>query len=290
MVFGDTWLFWIVLSSLGLSLYDLSKKASVKGNAVFPTLFISSLSGLVCLSVFLFFTGRLSCAVGVEKEDIGILFLKSCIVGASWTATYFALKTLPITCAAAIRSTGPLWTFIGAVILFSEVPTALQGVGMVLVMGGCLFFSRSSSKEKSSGGAKAVALAFLGTVLGSCSALYDKYLLQGCSISSLTLLWWFLAGMCVIFAVAAAVTREKFEFRWTMPLTGIMLAFSDACYFNAIADPDSQISVLSLIRRSSIVLTFFIGGAIFHEGNLKRKSLALAAILVGVLLLCLFTH
>jgi drug/metabolite transporter (DMT)-like permease len=185
----------------------------------------------------LFFTGRLSCAVGVEKGDIGILFLKSCIVGASWTATYFALKTLPITCAAPIRSTGPLWTFIGAVILFSEVPTALQGVGMVLVMGGCLFFSRSSSKEKSSGGAKAVALAFLGTVLGSCSALYDKYLLQGCSISSLTLLWWFLAGMCVIFAVAAAVTREKFEFRWTMPLTGIMLAFSDACYFNAIADP-----------------------------------------------------
>jgi transporter family protein len=72
-----------------------------------------------------------------------------------------------------------------------------------------------------------------------------------------------------------------------MPLTGILLAATDACYFNAIAVPDAQISVLSLIRRSSIVLTFFIGGAIFRERGLRRKAVALAAILIGVVLLCL---
>ena len=33
-------------------------------------------------------------------------------------------------------------------------------------------------------------------------------------------------------------------------------------------------------------LTFVLGAKFFHETNLKRKALALAAILVGVILLC----
>lgn len=290
MISGDAWLFWIIGSSVGLSLYDLCKKASVKNNSVFPTLFVSSVSGWLVLSCFMFLTGRFAEAVSISAKWMSLLLVKSCIVAASWTATYFALKTLPITCAAPIRSTGPLWTLIGAILIFSEVPTPVQGVGMALVIGGCLFFSRTSASDASSGGFKAISLAFLGTILGSCSALYDKHLLQGCGIDPLTVLWWFLGGMCVMFAGMAVVSHKKFEFRWTMPVTGILLALSDACYFNAISHPDSQISILSLIRRSSIVMTFFIGGAIFHEGNLKRKSIALAAILVGVLLLCLFTH
>jgi hypothetical protein len=34
-------------------------------------------------------------------------------------------------------------------------------------------------------------------------------------------------------------------------------------------------------------LTFFIGGALFRERDLRRKAFALAAILLGVILLCL---
>jgi transporter family protein len=73
-----------------------------------------------------------------------------------------------------------------------------------------------------------------------------------------------------------------------MPITGIFLALSEACYFTAIAVPDAQISVLSLVRRSSIVLTFFIGGALFREKDIRRKAMALAAILAGVAILCIF--
>ena len=88
---------------------------------------------------------------------------------------------------------------------------------------------------------------------------------------------------------AAALPRRKttFSWRWTIPLVGVLLALSDACYFNAVSVPDARISVLSMIRRSSVVLTFFLGGAVFHETNLRRKAVALAAILVGVMTLCL---
>lgn len=288
MIDSNSWLGWILASSLGLSFYDLSKKASVRNNSVFPVLFLTTFSGWVTLSVFLLCSGTMVKTIEISLLNIALLFVKSCIVASSWTATYIALKTMPITCAAPIRATGPLWTLIGAIVVFGEIPTSLQMVGMALVFIGCAAFSRSASRESRSGGIKSVLLAFTGTVLGSCSALYDKHLLQGLGLGTLTVLWWFLGGMCLMYAVAAAVRHEGFEWRWTIPCVGVLLAVSDACYFNAISVPDAQISVLSLIRRSSIVLTFFIGGAVFKEKNLRRKLLALLAILIGVALLCLY--
>lgn len=288
MIFStDTWLNWILCSSICLSLYDLCKKASVKGNAVFPTLFISTASGWAALSAFMYLSGSMDATFGIGYREVGLLLVKSCIVAASWTATYLALRTLPITCAAPIRATGPLWTLLGAILLFSEMPGAVQASGMALVLGGCLFFSISPAKNGAGGGGRATALAFAGTVLGSCSALYDKHLLQGLGLGPLTVLWWFLGGMCVMYAVAAAVSHKGFEWRWSMVPVGILLAVSDACYFNAIAVPEAQISVLSLIRRSSVVLTFIIGGAIFRESDIRRKALALLAIVIGVAILCL---
>jgi transporter family protein len=284
---ADSWLLWILASSVGLSVYDLCKKASVKNNSVFPTLLVTTFSGWAAVSVLLVLCGRMNEAFALSPERIVLLLVKSCIVAASWTATYFALKTLPITCAAPIRASGPFWTLLGAILVFGEVPGAVQGVGMAFVLSGCAFFSLSSRGDAAAGGTKAVLLAFAGTVLGSCSALYDKHLMQGLGIGPLTVLWWFLGGMTVMYAIPAVFNRSGFRWRWTMPLTGILLAATDACYFNAIAVPDAQISVLSLIRRSSIVLTFFIGGAIFRERGLRRKAVALAAILIGVVLLCL---
>lgn len=284
---ADSWLLWILSSSVCLSMYDLCKKASVKNNSVFPTLFLTTFSGWAVLSLILIFSGRMGATLELVPKNVLLLGIKSFIVGASWTATYLALRTLPITCAAPIRASGPFWTLIGAVLIFSEIPNLIQGVGMAFVLAGCIFFSLSSSKDRATGGLKAVLLAFLGTVLGSCSALYDKHLMQGLGIAPVTVLWWFLGGMMVMYAILAAFNHRGFHWRFTMPLTGILLTASDAFYFTAIAIPDAQISVLSLIRRSSIILTFFIGGALFRERDIRRKALALAAILVGVVLLCL---
>lgn len=287
MSFSNGWLFWILASCLALSFYDLCKKASVRANAVFPTLFFSTVSGWAVLSVFLLATGKMSGVLAVTATDVARLSVKSCLVAASWTSTYLALRTLPITCAAPIRATGPFWTLLGAILLFSERPTAIQGIGMFFVLAGCLFFSLSLRREPASGGVTAIVCAFLGTVLGSCSALYDKHLLQAAGMPALTVLWWFLGGMTLLYAVGAFVSRKGFQWRASIPFVGILLAVSDACYFAAIAVPDAQISVLSLIRRSSIVLTFFIGGALFRETNLLRKAAALSVLLAGVVLLCL---
>jgi len=291
------WIGWILASCASLSAYDLCKKASVRENTAFPVLFLSTASAWLTVTLGLVLTGNFAATVGVSPRVVAALALKSVIVAASWTATYLALRTLPITCAAPIRATGPLWTLLGAIILYGELPTPAQAAGIASVLTGCWIFSRSTAAE----GIRfwhnrAILLAFLGTILGSCSALYDKCLLKSMAIPTGTVLWWFLGGMVLLYSVPAAVefrrsrlpaARTRFDWCWTIPCVGILLAGSDASYFTAVAAPGSRISILSVIRRSSVVFTFLVGGTIFRETNLRRKAVALAAILAGVVILCL---
>ena len=102
----------------------------------------------------------------------------------------------------------------------------------------------------------------------------------------------FQIGLVLVYALILGGQRllglhhDRFEFRPTIPLVGVLLAMADWLYFRGLAVPDAPISVGSLLRRFSVVITFVLGAKFFHETNLKRKALALAAILVGVILLC----
>ena len=104
----------------------------------------------------------------------------------------------------------------------------------------------------------------------------------------------FQSGLVVFYCVALAVERSLlgrkkdggFEWRWTIPFVGILLAASDWMYFTGLAFVDAPISTASLLRRFSVVLTFVLGAKFFHETNLVRKAIALAVILFGVVLIC----
>ena len=68
---------------------------------------------------------------------------------------------------------------------------------------------------------------------------------------------------------------------------GILLAAADWLYFRGLAFPDAPVSAASLLRRFSVVITFVLGARFFHETNLVRKGIGLAAIVAGVVLICL---
>ena len=121
----------------------------------------------------------------------------------------------------------------------------------------------------------------------------DKFILQKCAIPVETVQLWFQLGLVTLYALLLAAQRllrfehDTFEWRHTIPATGVLLVAADWLYFHGLAIPDAPISAGSLLRRFSVVITFVLGAAVFHEHNLKRKGLALAAILAGVVLLCL---
>ena len=288
---GGVWLPLILASAVGLALYDICKKHSVAGNRSFTVLLITSASGFLATLAMITYFGRLEQAVNLPSADIARLIFKSIIVSTSWSLAYWALKTLPVTVMAPIRATGPIWTTLAALCIFSEVPTFVQAIGFIFAFAGCIAFSIAAKHEGFTIKSASIVLAIGATLTGSASALYDKFLLSSAKLPADAVLLWFMGCMTIIYAIATIITRRidktPFEWRWSIPLVGVLLAFSDFMYFQAIGTPDAKISILSTIRRSSVIGTFLIGGAIFRETNLLRKGIALVAILTGVVILCL---
>jgi transporter family protein len=165
---------------------------------------------------------------------------------------------------------------------------------MMLVFAGYWAFGRAGKVEGIDFlRSRAVWLAVGGMCMSALSSLWDKFILQRCAIPVETVQFWFQLGLVAVYAMLLAgrrlmrIERTRFEWRWTVPATGILLAAADWLYFHGLAIPDVQISVGSLMRRFSVVITFVLGAVVFRERNLKRKGAALAAILAGVILLCL---
>ena len=125
------------------------------------------------------------------------------------------------------------------------------------------------------------------TLLGAVSGLYDKYIMR--SLNPMFVQSWFnlyqMVMMTVICAFLWYPRRHQgtpFRWSWAIPLISIFICMADFAYFSALHDAGSMISVVSLVRRSSVIISFACGAIIFKERNLKAKALDLGLILLGM--------
>ena len=290
-----SWTAWILLSSFLLALYDLAKKAGVRDNAVLPVLLCSTCCGCAAFIAGISVCGKLPAVFANTNEQVLLLAaIKSVIVATSWVFTFYALRTLPITIATPIRASAPALVFIAAFFLYGEIPSWIQAIGMLAVFGGYFVFSWAGKHEGIDFFRnKAVWSAIAGAGFSALSSIWDKYVFQVRAMPVETVQFFFQVGLVCVYALILSGQRllklphDRFEFRFTIPFVGILLAAADWLYFKGLAVPEAPISVGSLLRRFSVVITFVLGARFFHETNLKRKALALEAILVGVILLCI---
>lgn len=96
--------------------------------------------------------------------------------------------------------------------------------------------------------------------------------------------------MSVVVAVLWWPRRRSttpFHWSWAIPLISVFLSLADFAYLMALREADAMISVVSMIRRGSVVVSFACGALLFHERNLRSKAVDLAFILAGMVFLWL---
>lgn len=280
----------------------MAKKSSLDHNAVLPVLFACSLSGLVLLLPVAGLSW--ACPAQAQRWDLFIapldwyghllVLAKAGLVSLSWVLTFFAIKHLPISLASPIRASAPLFTVLGAITLFGELPTRAQLSGIALILASYVLFSVIGRKEgihfeKN----RWVWLLFAGTLLASLSGLYDKHLLQRAQLGPMSVQLWFtlynalIQGLIVKWAwlPRRQPNTTPFQWRWSIALVGLLLLLADNVYFRALSQPGALVSVISTIRRSNVVISFTLGSLLFHEHQRGKKAVALVGVLIGVALL-----
>lgn len=292
------WLALAFLSAALLGLYDVSKKQALKDNAVIPVLFLNTLcSSLIFLPFILFsattdvFDGTLLYVPICGWEVHKYIIVKSFIVLGSWLFGYFGMKHLPITIVGPINATRPVMVLLGALLIFGERLNGWQWIGVVLAMVSFMLLSRSGKKEGIDfRHNRWIYFVVLSSLLGAVSALYDKFLMQ--RFDSMLVQSWFTIYQFFIMGVVLLVLwlpkrkqSTPFHWSWAIPLISVFLSVADFAYFTSLSQHDSLISVVSMIRRGSVIVSFLCGALLFREKNLHSKAVDLLLVLLGMLFL-----
>lgn len=312
------WVVYALVSASLLGLYDVFKKKSLQGNAVIPVLLINT---IICTLFFLpsivgSLTGMISPDSSLYIPDGGwyehkLVIIKAFVVLSSWICGYFAIKKLPLTIVGPVNATRPVMTLVGAMLIFGERLNLLQWAGVCMAIFSFWMLSRSGKKEGIDFKSNVwVLLLVAAAVLGACSGLYDKYLMasSGAGLDRLFVQGWYNLYQAVIMGVIMLLVwlpeRKRaldravpgtgpdyvpFVWKWTIPFISLALTAADLAYLYALTMPGAMISVVSMIRRSSVLVSFIFGAVVFHEKNLRSKALDLVFVLLSLILLLLGT-
>jgi uncharacterized membrane protein len=294
-----SWLPLTIASALLLGFYDCFKKVALDGNAVMPSLFVSVATGALAWLPFIVWSAVAPDSLPLEMFHVSsmsghghlLLFAKAALVGASWLCGYYGIEKLPLSVAGPIRATAPLWTILMAILFFHESPDGRQLAGMAVISVSFFAFTLVSRREgihfmKD----KAVFYMIAATLLGAASSLYDKFLLQSAGLTPGQVQAWFSLYTALLMLPPLVLwlcrrNRHPFHWRWSIPLIGLTLLAADMLYFSAIAQPGAMISLISPVRRTSVIVSFLLGVMVFRERQIGAKGICVAGIVTGVILL-----
>ena len=304
------WLVLAFLSAALLGFYDSFKKKALASNAVIPVLFLNTLfSSLIFLpfivvsytsdaldnSIFLVGSG------GWETHKYVVL--KSFIVLSSWVLGYFGMKHLPLTIVGPINATRPVMVLVGAMLFFGERLNGWQWLGVSLAVVSFFMLSRSGKKEGIDFRRDHWIWMIVGAaLLGAVSGLYDKYLMAspadgGVGLDKMLVQSWYNIYQCFMMGAMLLLlwwpNRKKntpFHWHWSIVFISIFLSAADIVYFYSLSLPGAMISIVSMIRRGSVIVSFLFAAIAFHEKNLKSKVVDLALVLLGMICLYIGSH
>lgn len=317
-----TWVLLAFISSLCLGFYDISKKIALRDNSVVDVLTASIVISSAILA-FPLLLSRLAPEIAadsfyyVPQLDLRghlLTIVKSGIVLSSWICAYLALKHLPISVVSPWQATRPMWTLIGALLIFGERLNGWQWVGVTLAIGSIFAFSigqhrRNKLSKKNQDKRYYIALA-LAILIGAASGLYDKYMMRQFHHNAVQV--YYTCYQAIMMLIVWTIDRYA-KGRRTMDngqktndkrpttidqrlstivpivLISVFLVISDNVYMLALQDPDSMIAVVSTIRRGGTVIGFAYGLIFLKEPDPWKKLLAMCGILAGLICLAIGT-
>lgn len=299
------WLLFAFVSAALLGFYDVFKKKSLRDNAVIPVLFLNT---LFCSLIFLpLILGSTWGMIGSDSlfhipsagwDAQKYILLKSCIVLSSWIFGYFGMKHLPLTIVGPINATRPVMVLIGALLVFGEQLNVWQWVGVTLAVLSFFMLSRSGKKEgidfKHD---KWIYFVVAASVLGAVSGLYDKYLMAspengGVGLDRMVVQSYYNIYQCLMMGAMLLClwfpkrgTTTPFRWDWCIILISVFLSAADFVYFYSLSLDGAMISIVSMVRRGSVVVSFLFGAMLFREKNLRSKVVDLLLVLLGMVFL-----
>ncbi len=274
------WIVFVIIYSLLKGSRDGMKKAALKKSSSNEILFFYTLLG------FIFVIPFSTDAFDMPPIFIFYSFIKAAVVSAAWLFALKALKHMTVSLYGIMDLSRVVFSTALGVFALGEVFTAKKAVGVILVIAGLLLVNLKKNAQGKKGMSFPILVAaLLNCFLNAVSGTMDKALMQ--YVTSSQLQFWFMFFSALIYGIILLITREKISIKsvktnYWIPLLSLSLVFGDRLLFEANASPQSQVTLMTIIKQSSVLVTVLTGWLIYKEKNILYKLMCTGIVLSGI--------
>ena len=277
------WVVFIILYGIFKGLREPIKKKALEKSGVLETLFMYTFIGFL-MSVFSardIFSLSFDCYL--------IIFVKSLVIFVAWIATFKSVKALPVSLYGVIDMSRVLFSTLFGVLLLGENITVKGSISLVLVMLGLYLVNLKGNSSNEDYNVKYIWVTIFSCALNAVSGTIDKFIMSEYTISSPQLQFWFMFMLSMMYFLYIVLKREKVDVKGCLTNPGIyaisfLLVLGDRLLFVANADPESKVTIMTLLKQSSAIVTIIAGKVIYKEKNILFKMFCAGIIIFGIVL------
>lgn len=275
---------WVLLTAfygLAKGARDGLKKKALEKSGVMEVLF------LYTALAFLF-------TLPFSKDIFGIppiyylwIFIKSFVIFLAWILAFISIKKMPISLYGVMDTARMLFSTSIALIFLGETMTFNKGIGLALVLLGLIIVNLGHQNSDENVKFKYIIFSLLTCLFNAISGVMDKALMQTGEITASQLQFWYMLYMTLLYGVYILVARVPLKLgtlktNYWIVILSILFVAADRALFIANADPESEVTVMTLIKQSSVVITVLSGKLFFKEKHILKRAICAGIVIVGI--------
>ena len=288
-----TWFAVAFISALLSAFAAITQKKVLFNLGALEFSFLLSIVNLVFSIPFFFFIDYNT----INILNLSILFGKSIIGVAAFLCVMIALKNLEISNALPLLALTPGFVAVFAFLLLGESLKIVEVIGLMFLIVGTFILESKNLKEfvfpfnvflKSKYHRYIIIALFLFTA----SSILDKLLLNKLNLSPISLTAFQHIYFAILFSIiylvfsrkeeVSSVSIKKNNLGWIALISVLTIGYR---YTQIVAVSLASVALVLAIKRTSVFWATVIGGKLFNDKDLLKRSIAAVLILVGAILI-----
>ena len=279
----ELWIIFTLIYGILKGAREPIKKSILRGVGVLPALFAYTFIGFLMSVPF---------ARGIFSFPPRLFFfiaLKAGVLVFAWLLSFKGIRKIPVSVYGICDMSRVIFSTLLGVAFLGESLTAKGIVSLALVAVGLYFANQKKAAANEGYQIRYVWYILLSCFLNGISGILDKYIMATGEITSSALQFWFMLFLSMFYLIYMLATREKLELKksFSNPLVyllSFLLIFGDRLIFVANADSGSQVTIMTILKQSSAVVTIVLGKLIYKEKNIAKKLACALVIILGIVL------
>ena len=272
------WIILVLFYGVSKGIRDTMKKLALNKSSLIEVLFLHALLAFILVIPT---SGNI---FDIPCQFYILILFKALFVFFAWIFSYKSICKMPISSYGLVDVSGVVFStlmgvcFLGEKLLFKNI------IGLLLVILG-LYLVNFTKRTDSESKPKYILLALAGCLFNAVSGTLDKIYTQYVTPGQLQ--FWFMFYMVLMYLVYILIKKEKISFKsgfrnhWII-IMSILFVISDRVLFIANSDPQSKVTVMTLLKQSCVMVSILLGKIIFKEKNILYKFLCSILIILGI--------